>query len=706
MKWESLISTRNLKLAWQRINTGNNIQYKRFFRESYVIYEHAIDEYLKELHRELKEGKWSAKHATRVYTPKSSGLQRPMSLLGIEDQIVLQAIANKFASKLYDKRQKVESQSVFSNKLSQPRDSIFFIENWQNTYAGFQTMCRLAFDLKFRWSVQFDLAAYYDTISHELLLKILFPNTMDSESLRFMKKCFGKWSADNSKVEKGHGIPQGPIASNFLAEAFFLPIDIELQKKWGKFIYVRYVDDIRLFAKSENEVREAAIQLEQECRRRGLIPHGSKFEIRRLKTADEAMGTLPSIPLSNVAGGIAPSMTVEEAIRILNDKEVVGGKPLRVMNKSRFRYLMYRAPAKPQILKKVLMLIPRHPEHVDSFIAYLSHYKNHSGITKAILDYLEKGAPYSYVRGEFWHVIARCADIDGMKRGIQIAREDAKRRNNCVILSWGVMHFLMKCEEKGLIKNGNRLKGEHPISRSLLAPVFKDIEFKPGKHGAMLLKGNLMEQLAGAYEMRRRNITLNSLGLRQRNLPDTSRIALKSLGVIYRRSRQDIRDRINEDLKSLYGCRDIPAWRIFLDQDDYQHALQILKEAKSCFEISRSSWLVLQDSFNDLIVRRFFTFLESRGENGYSITDKNGNLIKYGVLIRKDNKFSRSYPHIAEWLSKIHDRRNKIPNSHPYNTKGGQKNKWLTKKERWDLVCNVKFAMDAIAEMVIKGRMS
>ena len=141
MRWESLISTQNLKLAWRRINTARNLQYKRYYRNAYLVYEGAIDDHIRQLHRTLKAKAWEPHHATRLYLPKPSGLQRPLSLLDIEDQILLQAIANMFAKRLYTKRQRVELKTVFSNNLAKPRGSIFFTERWQTTYRAFQNKC-------------------------------------------------------------------------------------------------------------------------------------------------------------------------------------------------------------------------------------------------------------------------------------------------------------------------------------------------------------------------------------------------------------------------------------------------------------------------------------------------------------------------------------------------------------------------------------
>ena len=56
MVFERLISQKNLKLAWRRITTGTNHQYKRYFRDLYYPYEIAIDENIKNLQDRLKGG--------------------------------------------------------------------------------------------------------------------------------------------------------------------------------------------------------------------------------------------------------------------------------------------------------------------------------------------------------------------------------------------------------------------------------------------------------------------------------------------------------------------------------------------------------------------------------------------------------------------------------------------------------------------------
>ena len=703
MKWESLISTRNLKLAWRRINTGTNLQYKRFFREAYLVYESAADKHLKQLHNDLAAKSWQPSFATRLYMPKPSGLQRPLSLLGIEDQILLQAIANLFAKKLYDKRRHVELNTVFSNILSDSKNSIFFVEHWRTAYDIFQKKCRKVFYDGYKWSAHFDLAAFYDTISHDLLLSIESSKTDSSEVGDVVKKWLQRWSAESSRTVTGHGIPQGPIASNFLAEAFFLPIDTHLQKR--PFKYLRYVDDIRLFGQTENEVREAAILLEQECRERGLIPQSTKFDICKLKSATDAIGMLPSIPPTDNKDAAESLMEVVEARNIL--QSAIYGKPQKIKDKARFRYVMYRAPGDTELLKTVLRLLPRHPEHIDAFTAYFANFGKRNAIVSAILRYLKTSVPYSYVRGELWHVIARLAKPDDLQDFLPIAREDAKQRTSCIALSWGVMHFLMRCEKEGLIHNRQRLKREHQISRSLLAPIIGDRELSAkGQAGQafVLLTGNMMEQLAGARELQKRKLKLEEIGLRQKDLSTFCKTVLLSLGVIPRRYGSTNKDYVNDKLVKHYRCLHLPIWRRLLGSE-YEHALQILIEIEVRFlGGSSSEWLALQDSFNDLVVRQFFIYLKEKGFDGYSnAQNKKGNLVNYGSLIKANTPFDIHYPSEAKAFRKIHDRRNKVPGSHPYDQKGGVQNKWLNKKERDSLIPLLRNALDGIAKVVKKN---
>lgn len=449
MRFETLISKQNLKLAWRRITTGINQQHKRFFRRLYYAYELALRENIEDLHLRLRGGAFEPSQPIRIYIPKPTGLQRPLTLLLIEDQILLQAIANLFAEKIKSRRRPLELKCVFSNILQPFEQSIFFFKDWHNTYGRFQKQIEKYYDRELRWIAQFDLAAFYDTISHDLLLRTLFPKDGGLEIRDPVSNWLRTWSAEKKLQTYAHGIPQGPIASDFLAESFLLSIDEALTREG--IIYVRYVDDIRLFGATETAVRRAAIRLEVLCRDKGLIPEGKKFGIFKAKSLKEAMGSLPSIAPPGEEGEEGFLLPRKRAFKEF--RKALQGKPLSIFDKSRARYVLYRAGPSKELLSYVLRFIPRHPEHIDTFVYYLGHYNNSKRITKSCTLFL-RSIPYEYVQGEMWHILARMMPGPQMNDLIPEAIELVKSKDPCISAKWGALHFLCIADSAGCGRYG------------------------------------------------------------------------------------------------------------------------------------------------------------------------------------------------------------------------------------------------------------
>ncbi|OGS36829.1 MAG: hypothetical protein A2293_04155 [Elusimicrobia bacterium RIFOXYB2_FULL_49_7] len=164
MSLKQIWSVKNLDLAWKRITTGRNNAYKVFFRELYIAYETGLGDNINDLHDRLVGGSYKPQSPCRIYLPKPSGLQRPLTLLAIEDQIVLQAIANSFARKIEPKISKLAYRCIYSNIPDPDIESIFFFKRWQISYHHYQKRIESEFKKGNRWVAHFDLAAYYDTV--------------------------------------------------------------------------------------------------------------------------------------------------------------------------------------------------------------------------------------------------------------------------------------------------------------------------------------------------------------------------------------------------------------------------------------------------------------------------------------------------------------------------------------------------------------
>jgi len=677
---DALISRQNLELAWRRIVTGRNLPHKRFFRHLYSGYELGLKQNLDLLHERLA-GKWRATPPTRIYLPKASGLLRPITLLAVEDQIVLQAVANKIAKHIRQRRRKVELKQVFSNCLDRRSNSIFFLQDWRKSYEAFQIQLQYHLDSGYAWIAHFDLAAFYETISHRALHTMIAPKGGSSQTWIHISQWLCVWSASKDGVAVEHGIPQGPIASDFIADAFLLPVDEAMKRTGVK--YIRYVDDIRVLAKTEKEARRAALVLELECRKWSLIPQSSKFIVRHAKSLEDALGTLPSITESASPGDDEPGLSELEAELLM--REAVKGRPLKVVDKTRLRFVLYRAPPTNKLLRKSLDLLPRHPEHIDAFMAYLSNYSHSNFIMERARQLLTGGVLYDYVEGELWQLAASIGKSEDLKRLMSLFKKRSRSKRRSMSLEWGLLAFAAASARVGIYSRSSlerRLLTSDPYLQSLVIPFLDGQEFRhQGLIGRMLRQPQSEPGLAIAPRLVERNLTHRSFGVRANQLAPQVRNAFHGLGLLPRRQAERF-DQIGDILRTRYKVDYWSKWRRLFGAE-YAHALSMLLSADAKYDPNPSEWLSWHDSFNDALFRAMQGHLNRLALKGAcSVTNKFGELIEYGILLDAKKVFSITYPGIAAPLRAAHLRRNKLPTSHPYEKKTAQQTTYLKAKER------------------------
>jgi hypothetical protein len=444
MSFSRLSSKPNLKLAWRRLATTKDARYKNYFRHIMEAYELSYEENISDLHKRIKNKEYSPQSPVRIYYPKASGLQRPITLLCIEDQIILQAIANLFAEKVRIRRQPLIGKSIFSHWLTKKNDSDFFLSDWKYGYYELRKSLKYWYKQGYKWLANFDLAAFYDTIPHELLLKIIAPHSGQTELTDFISTCLQTWSADNRSVQHNHGIPQGPSASDFLAECVMLPIDERMHQTC---VYLRYVDDIRILGKNEYEVRKALVDLDVLCRERGLIPSSEKTTIIKITDEEELVRNIPPILLYQETFG-PKQMTEGEAEVAFKDALSLTENSLEIIDKSKFRYILFRTGPSDNILKTVINLWAQNPHQVDAFASFLENYDRVEEIINLCVQDIDQ-SPYDFVRGEAWKILARMCTARECRKLTTKAINSVKSKN-CSATKIGAYKFLLRCEELGL----------------------------------------------------------------------------------------------------------------------------------------------------------------------------------------------------------------------------------------------------------------
>lgn len=674
-----LAHVKNLRLAWNQILSAGNYKYKKYFREMYNTYDVAIDENLKHLSQRLNGGSYNPKEPTIIYEPKPNGFIRPITFLTLEDQIVFQAIANLYAEKFSEERKKYEGISVFSNILDRNKDTIYFFEKWIDSYNNFQLQSQNIFLAGSVWMMDFDLAAFYDTISHEILIKKLLPRKQN-ELKELIQECLQMWTT-NVSTKRGHGIPQGPIASDFLAEILLLEIDEALLK--NNIVYVRYADDFRFFDFSKHSVLQHLHTTDILCKKYGLIPQNNKVSIRKIKSIDDFKTFEESGDPNEDDENVLNTLSKEESEKIFF--ESVNEESGQLLIKSNIKYVLRRSESSIKIKKFLLKNLTRNLQFTEEIFTYFENYIADVQVLERAKGLLSNR--FDFVRGHAWFYLAKSILAFGKKDlnvHIKQAIAEVQKDSDNTISRLGAYLFLLRADQLGYGKYSNFLISEPSwfnkaaLVTELPTRILSNNTTIKNFYG----KNHFEPSMMLGIQLLKNSKSHLHLGIKTSLLKSQTKNFYKEIGVI-KSTQVNLIDPIGEILHERYNILSWIKWKYLLGSE-YDHALGILKQGDRLYLKSRDKWLANQDSFNNLVFLEMIKFLKKSNINGGNVNllNRTGQLNSFGSLIKNQNDFTRTYPEIAAKLTTVHERRNNLPGSHPYNLKNYARTQPLRDSER------------------------
>lgn len=366
-----MCSIANLHRAYRWLLTNPDYRYKNLFRDSYAAYAISSKMNLRRLRDDLRHHRFEASHACKIFVPKPSGVLRPITLLTVDDQVIYQACVNVIADLLKPKTKLRYRKRVF-NHLYAGKSSKYFYLKWQDSYRMFADTVRRAVSQRYEYAADFDLTSFYDSIDHNVLRHFLTELRVEPELSGFLLRCLQVWTSStwtnrSSIIYHGHGIPQGPLSSGMLSEVVLTHID-ETGERGRRTRYLRYVDDIKLFAKSETHLRQKLIALDVCSKEIGLFPQTSKINIHKVTNVEEEIKSVsrPSEPSIGPFGN-----QVHLRRRIL---EITRGGRVAAMLSTRFKYLLGHAEPYHTLNIRLLRVLRNQPEFSESITHYLKRY--------------------------------------------------------------------------------------------------------------------------------------------------------------------------------------------------------------------------------------------------------------------------------------------------------------------------------------------
>src|SRR2546427_2748724 len=233
-------------------------------------YETDLDAKLTSLHGRVHQGTYRAQPSRRTYIAKADGRQRPLGIAALEDKIVQQAVVTVLNA-IYD-----EDFLGFSYGFRPrrgPHDALDAL------WVGIQRR-------KVNWILDADYRSFFDTVSHEWLLRFVEHRIADRRVLRLVRKWLRAGVTEDgiwSKTEVG--TPQGAVASPLLANIYLHYVFDLWVQRWrkhqatGDMIAVRYADDIVLGFEHRTDAEQFLQHWRDRMRQFGVELHPDKTRL-------------------------------------------------------------------------------------------------------------------------------------------------------------------------------------------------------------------------------------------------------------------------------------------------------------------------------------------------------------------------------------------------------------------------------------------
>ena len=255
---ERILDRNNLNQAYLKVKkNGGSSEIDGMTVEEMLPY---LKIHREELLESLKSERYKPKAVKRVEIPKADGEKRMLGVPTVIDRMIQQAIVQVlqpiyeplFSENSYGFRPKRSAQQAMKQALK------YYNEGYTQV-------------------VDLDLAKYFDTVNHEILVGMLREQIKDERVIRLIRKYLKSGVMINGLISPTtEGTPQGGNLSPLLSNIYLTAFDRMLESRGHKF--VRYADDCNIYVKS----RRAAERVMTNCTK--FLEGKLKLKVNRKKS--------------------------------------------------------------------------------------------------------------------------------------------------------------------------------------------------------------------------------------------------------------------------------------------------------------------------------------------------------------------------------------------------------------------------------------
>ena len=235
-------------------------------------YGQTLENHLADLSERLARGAYRAKPVKRAYVPKADGNRRPIGIPALEDKLVQRATV-QVLNAIYDET-----------------DFLGFSYGFRPGRSCHMALDALAVGIetkKVNWMLDADIKSFFDTLSHEWLIKFVEHRIGDHRVVRHVRKWLnaGVMMEDGRHEQQDEGTPQGGSISPLLANLYLHYVLDLWAEQWrrtqtrGDVIIVRYADDFVVGFEHESDAQRFLADLRERFRQFNLELHAAKTRV-------------------------------------------------------------------------------------------------------------------------------------------------------------------------------------------------------------------------------------------------------------------------------------------------------------------------------------------------------------------------------------------------------------------------------------------
>jgi RNA-directed DNA polymerase len=229
-----------------------------------------LENKLNDLHGRIHRGAYRALPSRRRMIPKPDGRERPLGIASLEDKIVQRAVV-EVLNAIYE------------------ADFVGFSYGFRPKRSQHDALDALAFAIekkKVNWILDADLRAYFDTVSHDWLIRFLELRIGDRRIIRLIRKWLKAGVMEDGITSATVvGTPQGAVVSPVLSNIYLHYCFDLWAHRWrrrearGEVIFVRYADDYVAGFQYEDDATAFLAVLGERLEHFGLSLHPEKTRL-------------------------------------------------------------------------------------------------------------------------------------------------------------------------------------------------------------------------------------------------------------------------------------------------------------------------------------------------------------------------------------------------------------------------------------------